>query len=379
MQIVYKGQADKKKRRWILWTCIVIIFLFFVGTVLVWMRRKQEEYVFPLIEYTQNSRAYTDEKRIRTDEENGWVLCRIDLEIQFYDMDAITMDFTENVWHEAIFTDAADSFLDSEKMQKGEITLDIPNKARYLIFSLKEEEMKHLYPRGVLSEMEQLRKLEKRSDFSGKQVAVLGDSLSAISGFVSSDYWCAYPAEDVSVKEMWWYLAAEELDLEVSTVNACGGSGVSDFSWANEQGMVPEHGRGSELAVWGTPPDMVWVLLGGNDALGGADAETIFENYTKLIQEIQTTYLDTEIFLLTYYPLNTSYKDQIEELNQIIRKLAENCGIEILSLEDCGITWDNAEKYRLDDLHPNKEGMKMIADGLITELRGMNDQGDRIR
>ena len=177
--------------------------------------------------------------------------------------------------------------------------------------------------------------MEKRSDFSGKQVAVLGDSLSAISGFVSSDYWCAYPAEDVSVKEMWWYLAAEELDLEVSTVNACGGSGVSDFSWANEQGMVPEHGRGSELAVWGTPPDMVWVLLGGNDALGGADAETIFENYTKLIQEIQTTYLDTEIFLLTYYPLNTSYKDQIEELKQIIRKLAEKYGMTIHICHNC--------------------------------------------
>lgn len=374
MRIVYKGQTNKKKRRWILWICIAAILIGLLASFLFLTRQKKEEHVLPLIEYTEGIRTQTEGKTIRTDEESGWVQCRIDLEVQFYDMSAISLSFTENVWHEVIITDAAGSFLDNEKIRKGELTADIPESARYLVFSLKEDEMSRLCPTGILSEWGRRQKKEKQSDFSGMRLAVMGDSLSAISGFVPSDYWCAYPSEDVSVKEMWWYLAAEELDLEVSTVNACGGSGVSDFSWANEQGMVPEQGRGYELSIWGVVPDMVWVLLGGNDALGGADANTVSENYRELILEIQEAYPETEIFLLTYYPLNASYKDQIEELNQEIRRLAENCGVGILSLENCGITWANTENYRIDDLHPNKEGMEMIAGSLTKEIRRLKDQ-----
>ena len=370
MRIVYRLQTDKKKRLWFLFGCFGIIFMIFGGAILFCVKHTEEESITPLIEYTENTRTYIEDGIIHTDEEKGWIQCRIDQETQFYDMDALILNFTENVWHEVIMEDAEGNIVDSDRIRRGRTVLDIPKTVRYLVFSLKKQEMDSLYPAGVLSKIGQVQKMENKSEFSGKQVAVLGDSLSAVSGYVSLDYWCAYPAGEVSVKEMWWYLAARELDLEISTVNACGGSGVSDYSWANERGIVPRQGRGSELSIWGISPDIVWVFLGGNDALGGADASVISENYMRMIREIQTSYPDSEIYLITYYPLNESYRDQINSLNRIICRLAERCGTGLLRLEDCGITWDTAEKYRIDDLHPDKEGMNTIAAGLVTEMRG---------
>lgn len=72
---------------------------------------------------------------------------------------------------------------------------------------------------------------------------------------------------------------------------------------------------------------------------------------------------------MTYYPLNAEYKEGTEYLNKMIEQLGETNGVQVINLENCGITWDNTQEYRLDELHPNKEGMLMIAEEVIREMQ----------
>lgn len=165
------------------------------------------------------------------------------------------------------------------------------------------------------------------------------------------------------------YLAAKELDMEICGINACGGSGLTQFSWANQQGMISAYGRGKNLDRWGGKPEIVWILLGGNDIISGADKNAILSGYTRLLDEIKEEYPHADVYMMTYYPLNVEYKEDIESLNKLIEDLGETNKIQIIELQNCGITWENTQEYRLDELHPNKEGMMMIAKEIVREMQ----------
>lgn len=344
-------------------TAIIIISVCISGC---YNKKEQRNQISLLVGYEEDCLLQIDSSTLRKESKDGWYQCIVELDAQFYDLDSISLNFSENVWHEIVMANN-DEILKIEKAKKGTITIPIPEQTEYIMFSIKEDEASSLYPKGILSQ--DALKEKKGTSFSGKKVAVLGDSLSAVSNYVSSNYWSLYPAEGVSVKDMWWYLAAEELDMEICEINACGGSGVTQFSWANQQGMVPMEGRGKSLNKWGENPEIIWVLLGGNDIIGGAGIDEILTGYTKLLNEIKEGYPQADIYLMTYYPLNAEYKEGTEYLNKMIEQLGETNGVQVINLENCGITWDNTQEYRLDELHPNKEGMLMIAEEVIREMQ----------
>ena len=113
-------------------------------------------------------------------------------------------------------------------------------------------------------------------------------------------------------------------------------------------------------------PDIICVWVGANDVIGGAPRELIYENYQKMIDYIKSTYPDAEIYVCTYY--NTS--DEELWLNEDIRTIAEKENVKVIDVSDCGISNSNKARYLLSDgVHPNAEGMHLIAAWMVEELR----------
>lgn len=61
-------------------------------------------------------------------------------------------------------------------------------------------------------------------------------------------------------------------------------------------GYGGEAGRGTELSQLDRNPDVIWVLLGGNDMIAGVSRQDISESYRKMMNDIVSTYPDAEIF-----------------------------------------------------------------------------------
>lgn len=344
-----------------------------IAVFLAWLAwhpqgEKEAVSVSLLLKYAEDSAAEQKDEILCTAFREGWIQCQVQLSEQFYQIDAVNLNFTEDERHEIFVTGVSGEILDLVEARSGQYTIDVPRKAEAVVFSIKEDEADSLQPKGILVAGEAERKEKNSTAFSGKKLSVLGDSLSALTGYVSSGYWSAYPAEGVSTEDIWWYSAARELDMEICMVNACGGSGVTMASWANEQGLVPESGRGRELDAWGEEPDIIIVLLGANDAIVGADGQQIRQGFAEILEEALEAYPDSELYLCEYYVFNIEYKEAIAELNGIITEMGQKYGVSVLDLQTCGITAENCQRYRIDEVHPNREGQQMIAGELVRQL-----------
>lgn len=358
------------KRRRVL-SGIVILLLIVLPVVLLFMdpsREKESVSVSLFLKYTEDRVAEQKEETIHTALQEDWIQCEAQLSEQFYQIDAVVLDFTEDEWHEIFVTDHTGEILDSEKVKNGRYTINLPQNAEYVVFSIRKEEKDSLQPQGILTGSEVERKKGNNTPFSGKKLSVLGDSLSALTGYISSEYWSAYPAGEVSTEDMWWYGVAQEMDMEICALNACGGSGVTMRSWANEQGLVPDHGRGQALDAWGEKPDIIIIWLGANDALGGASDLQIRQGFEEILDEVTGAYPAAEIYLCNYYVFHAEYKKVIEDLNYVIAEMGEAYGLDVLELQTCGITAENCARYRIDDVHPNRKGQEMIARELVRQL-----------
>lgn len=358
------------KRRRVL-SRIVILLLIVLSIALLLMDspgEKEAVSVSLFLKYTEDCAAEQKEETIHVALQEDWIQCEAQLSEQFYQVDAVVLDFTEDEWHEIFVTDHTGKILDSEKVKNGRHTIDLPQNAEYVVFSIREEEKASLRPQGILSGGEVERKKVNNTPFSGKKLSVLGDSLSALTGYISSEYWSAYPAGEVSTEDMWWYGVAQEMDMEICALNACGGSGVTIQSWANEQGLVPVHGRGQELDAWGEKPDVIIILLGANDALGGASEQQIRQGFEEILDEVTGAYPAAEIYLCEYYVFHAEYEKVIKDLNHVIAEMGEAYGLDVLDLQTCGITAENCARYRMDDVHPNRKGQEMITREIVRQL-----------
>ena len=59
----------------------------------------------------------------------------------------------------------------------------------------------------------------------------------------------------------------------------------------------------------------------------------------------------------------------LPDYNNAIRELADSFGLDVIELSKCGITYQNRKLYLGDELHPNEEGMKLVARKVINTIR----------
>lgn len=219
------------------------------------------------------------------------------------------------------------------------------------------------------------------SVLSGKNLSILGDSISTYQGY-SNDANVNSTLKDnvvyytdskdttktiTSVNNVWWMQVAQRTGLNVLVNNSSSGDTVAN---AKETRAKQLHNNS------GTNPDIIAVYMGINDIKNGSSVDEFRTNYNTLISSIKETYPNADIFVLTHIPyecptatvpeMNSS---QIEPYNEVIREIASANGLTVVDYAQSGITDDNFMSYIWDyGLHPNAAGMDKISGIFINKL-----------
>lgn len=206
------------------------------------------------------------------------------------------------------------------------------------------------------------------SDFVGKKVSILGDSISTFKGYVPNGYPCFYPyptADFGDVNQTWWMQVINNLGMSLLKNNSysgsCVSSGTGDSSTVTDSRLI-------ELVDGNKKPDIILLFMGSNDCGSKyVSLDTFASSYKTMIEKIQVLCPDTEIYLFTL-PCSNLYTEENRVLyNEVIRKYATDFSLNLIEL-NATFTVENCSDYLLDSAHHNKEGMEKLSKSIINEM-----------
>lgn len=217
--------------------------------------------------------------------------------------------------------------------------------------------------------------------YQGKTLSILGDSISTYTGYIPSgnaNYYTGSNCGVTSVDQTWWKRLADSMGMTLNVNNSWSGSRVSTTNGVGSAGVT----RANNL---GTNPNVIIVYMGINDFNNEVATATFRSAYGTMLDNIKTAYPNAELYCSTL-PVcerNGATGDPeinddgvyLSEYNQIITEVATAKGADILDLANCGITYATLSTYMGDwksatgkALHPNADGMALIAQKAITDL-----------
>lgn len=249
---------------------------------------------------------------------------------------------------------------------------------------------------------------------AGKKFSIIGDSISTYQGYVPSGYPSHYPGESdvTSVSKTWWKIVEKVTGMTLLKNASWSGSGVS-FGLVNTDTLANakvaySDNRINDLADRTDPenvikPDIIIILIGTNDfrkvnnedALPGAgmlgnftelseisdgdsEIKMFNEAYACMLNKIHNEYPEADVFCCTLlarsaagdriYPVTNSVPLALSQYNEVIENVATwlNCNV---IRTDSVFNLANIADYMHDSaLHPNADGMKMIANRVVQGL-----------
>lgn len=238
------------------------------------------------------------------------------------------------------------------------------------------------------------------SQYSGKVISILGDSISTLKGSIPSGNSYYYPKFDVqAVGDTWWGMLIDYMDARLGVNNSWSGSRVSNTSETNSGNMGPDRcmpalARIESLDDNGTP-DIILFYGGTNDVyhkipLGTFDKNslhttvdlerTIWDNfadaYKDAIMRMQHYYPYAQIVCIspTYSNITEDYIKNIDSYINVIKDISDYFGAQFIDLRKCGITLESSDPvYDLmgDVTHPDIKGMEMIAKYVYRQICNM--------
>ncbi|MBP3217405.1 MAG: SGNH/GDSL hydrolase family protein [Lachnospiraceae bacterium] len=242
------------------------------------------------------------------------------------------------------------------------------------------------------------------SDYTGKVIAVSGDSISSFYGVIPPSYDFSYPANDIDpispayVDQMWWQQVIKNTGAVRGTIAASNNTTVA----GNSLDMISKVGCGIrrlvDLQASGQRPDVIFVYLGANDLLQNiplgsyypgkpAPAEGIVNNfadaYNMMLIKYRVFYPNAQIICLTC-PELVSFQDygsktgptkkvnalglSINDYNRIIRQVAAGNGCKLIDTYYCGLNVQNAGAFTREGIHPNILGHNLFAYYVLMNL-----------
>lgn len=206
------------------------------------------------------------------------------------------------------------------------------------------------------------------SNFVGKTVSILGDSISTFKNYVPDGYACfyPYPTADVSdVNYTWWMRTINKLGMKLLKNNSWSGSCVSagtGVSAAVNDSRLVELTKGTER------PDVIFIFMGANDCGSSNVSLSSFQtSYKTMLDKIMILCPESEIYLMTL-PTTGLYSeaDRIA-YNAVIRNYAEIYELPLIDLADL-YTTTSYKDHVVDSCHPNNAGMIAISNKIVEEL-----------
>jgi len=200
-----------------------------------------------------------------------------------------------------------------------------------------------------------------------KKLSILGDSISTYMG-ISDDkeanssliFNPYFYREPFPLPGTYWQILIDRLGLTLCVNNSYSGgnlSGVSDpYSGVNRaQSLARDNGE---------TPDLIIVFMGIND-LGRGIADTVFENdYRLTLATIKKAYPNAAVCCVDLPDRDPFFEARTEIFNQKIAEAVGDLGDSffIAHLSKSRLRGDFYYMNTLDGLHPDEDGMRIIAE-----------------
>ncbi len=244
-------------------------------------------------------------------------------------------------------------------------------------------------PRADLQDKEITEIKENISEIKSRKVissfAVIGDSFSTYEGWLPENNATWYgnsetqsKSNDVeSVKDTWWWQFSKEKQLSLLCNESYSGSCVCNSPNAPRGDATSFVNRakvhlGEGNAV-GIKPDLIFIFGGVNDYNASVDiGEPKYSEWTEEdLQSFAPAYCYLIDYLLTYNPhaqiVCVSAYNCYNNIKNMISTICEHYGLLYIP-----IRYLEANDVEQSGSHPNKAGMTVIKDTIVTALYGQN-------
>lgn len=234
--------------------------------------------------------------------------------------------------------------------------------------------------------------------FEGLSLSVLGDSISTFDGWIPSGFNVFYPldGEVLDESQTWWMMLLEDTGMELCANNSSSGSLCAGDSLAENgiQYACSTFRLSFLTGKQGKMPDIIIVYMGTNDLLNGIpigdnDGTKIVEEgkignfsdaYCLILDKLASDYPASQIYCCTLAQVGDWGISQPFEMfengigltskdySDCIRTIAENKGIPVIDLYNCGIEINNLQDMTSDGVHLNPEGMKYVERAVLSGI-----------
>ena len=207
-----------------------------------------------------------------------------------------------------------------------------------------------------------------------KRIPILGDSVSTFAGITPPEalFYDAWRQEETGVTspdDTWWMQVIQGMGGMLGVNNSYAGSTVSGgfmTSGTSEKRLRTLSAEGE--------PDMILVAMGANDWGFGVHPQEFEYEYRRMLQRMKRLYPRAEIWCATilrgkpvpeeemFFNVDGVISPNI--YSDIIRRIGTE---EAVHLAD--VSGYHMEYETIDGVHPNREGMKMIACLWLKELQ----------
>ena len=227
---------------------------------------------------------------------------------------------------------------------------------------------------------------QKPADYRGKLFSVVGDSISTLLGMIPDGYALYYDENNKqlagieSETDTWWGQIISRLGGKLLKNNSWSGSTVSYHAEFTPGSFAHLDSRMSQLGDNDVKPDVIMIYMGVNDwasgtpieaADGMAENESFAGSYRIMLDLIKAHYPAAEVWCISP-AISTLRGDPAFEFpyclgGRHIREYAEAIG-KVAAEKGC--IFVDANKNRnvvdaLDGIHPDKNGMKTLADEIL--------------
>ena len=208
----------------------------------------------------------------------------------------------------------------------------------------------------------------------GKKLSILGDSISTYRG-ISNDatanssiiYNPYFYTEPFPEEKTYWQIIMADFGLTLCVNNSWSGGNLSGKE-------NPDSGinRARNLSRNdGTNPNLIILFMGIND-LGRGVPVTVFESdYRNTLKTIKKLYPFSHVCCVNLPDRDIFMKDATELFNSAIERSVRSCGENFFIADLFHSRLNNHFYYMntLDGLHPDEDGMKIIAEVLEKAIR----------
>lgn len=207
-----------------------------------------------------------------------------------------------------------------------------------------------------------------------KRISILGDSVSTFAGITPPEalFYDAWRQEETGVTspdDTWWMQVIQGMGGILGVNNSYAGSTVSGgfmTSGTSEKRLRTLSAEGE--------PDMILVAMGANDWGFGVHPQEFEYEYRRMLQRMKRLYPRAEIWCATilrgkpvpeeemFFNVDGVISPNI--YSDIIRRIGTEEAVHLANVSGYHMEYET-----IDGVHPNREGMKMIACLWLKELQ----------